>query len=123
MKIKIWGNVGNYFADIEDLPGSPPIGKGVTKIEAVVNLALHVLNDTVYLPYIRGNTKINIYDECECINKKEVNISYDFQGRDTSFHIYLNNKEVYRTRDQRDRDLFMSELKMLAISKGLIISE
>ena len=59
MKIKITEiSQINYKADLLDLPGSPWIGRGTTKEEAVGSLFFHLLhpaNKVKWIPYINFN--------------------------------------------------------------------
>lgn len=46
----------------------------------------------------------------------EIKIHYTFRGNDNSYHVFMNNEEIYSTKDGRDRDLFIAELKGRLIS-------
>ena len=45
MKIKLKKIKGGYYADCEDLPGTPPCGTGRTKVDAVLCLLYRMMFD------------------------------------------------------------------------------
>jgi len=48
-----------YCADIAELPGSPPIGLGNTKSQAVVDLLFRILHDSEqWKPYIKDTSTL-----------------------------------------------------------------
>jgi hypothetical protein len=43
-------------------------------------------------------------------------LRWAYIGRDKKYHVYVGDVEVYTTEDARDRDLFMAQLYVYAIS-------
>jgi len=67
--LKIWGNAPKYFAKVIDLPGSPPVGEGITKVEAVTMLVLRLLR-SLFIMCMATVEKIIIDDQSDIPFKK-----------------------------------------------------
>ncbi len=64
---------GRYCADCKDCPGSPPVGYGRTKAEAIGNLVIGLSLDKVWEKYIQAPLEVEFVPYVKSANKKVVN--------------------------------------------------
>ena len=80
MKIKLEKDADGYRADCLDLPGSPPVGRGSTEVEAMANLTFILLFGNMASP-----TRGAFRRWGDCIPEEElITIERTYTAGDTS---------------------------------------